>query len=124
MKKNDMKKRYSKKFILEALAYWKKQLRMMNEDIEDADAIDEAAEEAVNAFIEQLNLGTFYRLDDVVAMYPLHYKLNPSIFSQDLCDSLCNIATSNNDAFFIVRKSIPYKKSSIASVERIFFIYA
>jgi len=28
-----MKKRYSRKYICEALAYWRKQLRALNEDI-------------------------------------------------------------------------------------------
>ena len=43
-----MKKRYTKKFILEALAYWKKQLRMMNE----SEAIDADLKKKAEQFLK------------------------------------------------------------------------
>ena len=35
IRENKMKKQYTKKQISEAIAYWKKQLRMMNEDFDN-----------------------------------------------------------------------------------------
>ena len=47
-----MKKQYTKKHITEAIAYWEKQLKMMNESLEGCDSLDKVYGE-LDDIIEQ-----------------------------------------------------------------------
>jgi len=82
-----MKKRYTKKFILEALAYWKKQLRMMNESGTDgkidilqllADKAGVKIEQLIDAALDKVNDETDALADagfDSAKYYPGIHKL-------------------------------------------------